>query len=160
MVLNANATARATVITRRIGFSFSPGVGLIRPAPISRPEYPRTARVLRQYGEFVKPRRRPPLASLAPHQPRPARDAAPALECGGVVRYQGRVQASARAAERDPACGVRAAHHVQGLDVLGRRRRRWWRTPRTRAGCLPDSGNCWYLRAQSTDARNSTALLA
>src|SRR5882724_729650 len=94
MVLNANATARATVITRRIGFSFSPGVGLIRPAPISRPEYPRTARVLRQY---VKPRRRPPRAPLAPHQSRPARDTADAVERGGVVGGQSRVQKGARA---------------------------------------------------------------
>jgi hypothetical protein len=97
-------------------------------------------------------------APLAPHQPHSARHAAHALERGGVGCGQGRVQARARVAERDPACGV--THHVQGLDVLGRRRRRWWRTPRTRAGCLPDSGNCWYLRAQSTDARNSTALVA
>jgi hypothetical protein len=40
-------------------------------------------------------------------QPRPARDAAHALERGGgVVRGQGRVQAGARAAERDPARGM------------------------------------------------------
>jgi hypothetical protein len=35
----------------------------------------------------------------------PARDAAGAMERGGVVRGQGRVQASARAAERDPVRG-------------------------------------------------------
>src|SRR5438445_3790699 len=33
--------------------------------------------------------RRPPLASLAPHQPRPARDAADAVERGGVIRWSG-----------------------------------------------------------------------
>src|SRR4029453_15464551 len=68
-------------------------------------ECPRTARVLRQYGELVKPRRRPPLAPLAPHQPRPARDVAYALERGGMVAGPSRAQASARAAERDPARG-------------------------------------------------------
>jgi len=51
-------------------------------------------------------RRRPPLAPLAPHQPHPARDAAYALERGGVVASQGRVQEGARAAERDSARGV------------------------------------------------------
>ena len=50
--------------------------------------------------------RRPPLASLAPHQPRPVRDAAYALERGGVARRPRRVQAGARGAERDPARGV------------------------------------------------------
>jgi hypothetical protein len=39
-------------------------------------------------------------ASLAPHQPRPARDAAHAMERGGVVAGPRRVRASARAAER------------------------------------------------------------
>jgi hypothetical protein len=53
-----------------------------------------------------KRHRRPPLASLAPHQPRPARDAAHALERGGMVSSQSRVQESARAAERDPARGA------------------------------------------------------
>ena len=43
---------------------------------------------------------------LAPHQQRPARDAAYALERGGVVSGQGRVQEGARAAERDPARGL------------------------------------------------------
>jgi hypothetical protein len=62
--------------------------------------------------------------------------------------------------KRDPARGVRAPHHVQGLDVLGRGLRRWWRTPSTRAGCLPDIGNCWCRRARSTDGRNSTVLVA
>src|SRR5713101_7458729 len=47
--------------------------------------------------------RRSPLASLAPHQPRPARDATRALERGGVAAGQGRVQESARAEESDPA---------------------------------------------------------
>jgi hypothetical protein len=37
-------------------------------------------------------RRRPPLAPVAPHQPRPARDAPHAVKRGGVVRGQGRVQ--------------------------------------------------------------------
>src|SRR5712691_7534186 len=50
--------------------------------------------------------RRPPLASLAPNQPRPARDAARALERGGVAAGQGRVQEGARAQESDPAGGV------------------------------------------------------
>src|SRR5438093_11031298 len=49
--------------------------------------------------------RRPPLASLASHQPRSARDAADALEHGGVVAGSGRVQEGPRAAERDPARG-------------------------------------------------------
>src|SRR5229473_849016 len=48
--------------------------------------------------------RRSPLASLAPHQPRPARDAARALERGGVAAGQGRVQEGAP--ESDPARGV------------------------------------------------------
>src|SRR5712691_1393903 len=47
--------------------------------------------------------RRPPLASLAPHQPRPARDAARALERGGVAAGQGRVSEGPRAEESDPA---------------------------------------------------------
>src|SRR5713101_5423141 len=47
--------------------------------------------------------RRPPLASLAPNQPRPARDAARALERGGLAAGQGRVQEGARAQEPDPA---------------------------------------------------------
>src|SRR5437870_1178019 len=50
--------------------------------------------------------RRPPLASLAPHQPRPARDAAHALERRGVAASQGRVQEGSRAEESDPARGV------------------------------------------------------
>src|SRR4029453_5212662 len=41
----------------------------------------------------------PPLAPLAPHQRRPGRDAAHALERGGVVSGPSRVQASARSAE-------------------------------------------------------------
>jgi hypothetical protein len=48
----------------------------------------------------------PPLARLPPHQPRPARDAADALERGGVARRPCRVQVGARAAERDAARGV------------------------------------------------------
>jgi len=44
--------------------------------------------------------------TLAPHQPSPARDFAHALERGGVVSGQGRVQEGARVAERDPARGV------------------------------------------------------
>ena len=36
------------------------------------------------------------LASLAPHQPRPARDAAHALERGGVGSGQARIQEGAR----------------------------------------------------------------
>jgi hypothetical protein len=47
--------------------------------------------------------RRPPLAPLAPHQPRPARAVAHAPERRGVVAGQSRVQAGARAAERDQA---------------------------------------------------------
>ncbi len=54
----------------------------------------------------VASRRRPPLASLAPHQPRPARDAPYALECRGLGSGPRRAQAGARAAERDPAGGV------------------------------------------------------
>jgi hypothetical protein len=50
--------------------------------------------------------RRPPLAPVAPHQPRHARDAADALERRSVVRRKSRVQAGARAAERDPARGL------------------------------------------------------
>ena len=46
------------------------------------------------------------MISASPHQPRPARDAAHALEHGGVVRGQDRVQEGARAEERDPARGV------------------------------------------------------
>ena len=48
----------------------------------------------------------PALAPLAPHQPRPARDAAHAMERGGVVRGPGRVQAGTGAAERDPTRGL------------------------------------------------------
>src|SRR6266849_2123738 len=47
--------------------------------------------------------RRSPLASLAPHQPRPAGDAARAMERGGVAAGQGRVQEGPRAEESDPA---------------------------------------------------------
>ena len=47
-----------------------------------------------------------PLSAPAPHQPRPTRDAAHAMERGGVVRRQSRIQAGARAAERDSAGGV------------------------------------------------------
>jgi len=43
---------------------------------------------------------------MAPHQPRPASDAAHALERGGLAASQGRVQAGARAEESDPARGV------------------------------------------------------
>jgi len=43
--------------------------------------------------------RLPPLASLAPHPPRPARDAAHVLERGGVVCRPCRVHTGARAAE-------------------------------------------------------------
>ena len=46
--------------------------------------------------------RRPSLAPLAPHQPRPTRDAPDALERGGVAHHPSRAQAGARAAERDP----------------------------------------------------------
>jgi hypothetical protein len=42
---------------------------------------------------------------VAPHQSRPARDAAHALECGGVVRGPRRVQEGARDEESDPARG-------------------------------------------------------
>jgi hypothetical protein len=45
------------------------------------------------------------LAPQAPHQPRPARDAAHTLERGGVESGQGRVQEGARASERDPGAG-------------------------------------------------------
>jgi hypothetical protein len=51
---------------------------------------------------------------LAPHQPRPARDAAHALEHGGVVSGWSRVQASAFASERDPA-GWRLAALFAGM---------------------------------------------
>jgi len=50
--------------------------------------------------------RRWPLASVAPHQPRHTRDAPDAMERGGVVCGQSRVQARGRAARRDPARGV------------------------------------------------------
>ena len=46
---------------------------------------------------------RPARAPVARHQPRPARDAPHAMERGGVVRGQNRVQEGARGAERDPA---------------------------------------------------------
>ncbi len=49
---------------------------------------------------------RPPLAPLDPHQPRPARDAAHALERGGVGSGPRRVQEGARAQESDTARGV------------------------------------------------------
>ena len=48
----------------------------------------------------------------------------------------------------------------KGLYVWGRCRLRGWRTPRTRVGCLLDSSNYWCLRDQSTNARNSTVLVA
>src|SRR5262249_52948994 len=48
-------------------------------------------------------------------------------------------------------------NHVQGTLCVGQTPAPRWRTPRIRAGCLPDSSNCWCLRAQRTDARNSTA---
>jgi len=55
-------------------------------------------------------RRRSPLASLAPHQPRPARHAAHALERGGVAAGQSRgVHEGARASESDTARGREAA---------------------------------------------------
>jgi len=50
--------------------------------------------------------RRTSAGTLASHQPRPARDAADAMERGGVARRACRVQAGARAAERDLARGV------------------------------------------------------
>src|SRR5262249_57974577 len=46
------------------------------------------------------------VAPLAPHQPRPTRDVADALERGGMVRSQSRLQTRGRPARRDPAqCG-------------------------------------------------------
>src|SRR5205807_3694257 len=45
-------------------------------------------------------------ATLAPHQPRPACDAAYPLERGSVVADPGRVQKGARASDRDSARGV------------------------------------------------------
>jgi hypothetical protein len=56
--------------------------------------------------EGVRAHPRPPLAPVAPHQQRPARDAAHAMERGGMVRGQVRVQASARATEPDPSRGL------------------------------------------------------
>jgi len=58
--------------------------------------------------------------TLAPHQPSPARDFAHALERGGVVSGQGRVQEGARVAERDPARGVvqLAVVHAPDFSVL------------------------------------------
>src|SRR5713226_3688858 len=47
--------------------------------------------------------RRPPLASLAPHQPRSARDAARALERRAVAAGEGQVQEGPRAEESDTA---------------------------------------------------------
>ena len=44
--------------------------------------------------------------SLAPHQSRSARDAARALERGGLAAGQGRVQEGPRAEESDPAGGL------------------------------------------------------
>ena len=50
---------------------------------------------------------------LAPHQPRPPRDAARALERGGVVAGEGGVHQGARAPEPDPARGlVRTPWHA------------------------------------------------
>ena len=60
---------------------------------------------------FRSPMPPPALAPRAPHQSRPARDAAHALERRGMVSGQGRVQEGARASERDPARGlVQLAH--------------------------------------------------
>ena len=47
-----------------------------------------------------------PLAPLTAHQPRPARDAADALERRSVTHRSCRVQEGGRAAERDPTRGV------------------------------------------------------
>jgi hypothetical protein len=55
----------------------------------------------------VAERRRPRVAApVAPHQPRPARDVARAMERGGVAAGQSRVQEGARAQKRDPTCGL------------------------------------------------------
>jgi hypothetical protein len=58
-------------------------------------------------GSNVENRRRserhPPLASRAPHQPRPARDAPDALECGGVGSGPRRVQEGAQRRHEQPA---------------------------------------------------------
>jgi hypothetical protein len=53
----------------------------------------------------------------ARHQPPSARDAAHALERGGVVLVQGRVQEGARVAERDPAGGRADSTR---LEIIGR----------------------------------------
>jgi len=54
------------------------------------------------------PRRssRPPLAPLAAHRPRPARDVAHPMERAGVARRPCRIPSGARAAEWDQARGV------------------------------------------------------
>jgi len=48
----------------------------------------------------------PPLAPVAPHQPRPARDTSHAVERGGLAGRPCRVQTRTRAAVRDSAGGV------------------------------------------------------
>src|SRR4029453_6668357 len=58
-------------------------------------------------------------ASLAPHQPRSARDAPSAMDCRGLAHRTRRVQACARAAERDPARGV--VEPTRGLGFPGLR---------------------------------------
>src|SRR5689334_10465549 len=63
--------------------------------------------------------RRAPLAPVASHQPRSARDVAYALERGGVVEGPSRVKEGARAAERAP--GVRGGStNVEVADLLNR----------------------------------------
>src|SRR5262249_7743423 len=70
--------------------------------------------------------------------------------------------ASRDGTERDPGARGRRAllTMYKGLYVWGRCLLHGWRTPRTRGGCPPDSSNYWCLRAQSTDARSSTDLVA
>src|SRR5713226_9224134 len=64
--------------------------------------------------------RRSPLASLAPHQPRPARDAARAMERGGVAAGQGRAHEGARAEESDSAGGVVQLIVTEAMDDIVR----------------------------------------
>jgi len=77
----------------------------IRGTPL--PLLPRHHRPARAEGEMTT--NDSPPAPLAPYQSPPARDAAHALERGGVATGQGRVQEGARAEESDPARGV--VHH-------------------------------------------------